>query len=167
MKKKWGISMVFPSPRNQRFQHPNQFNRAPQNMYFPNRVGGPGPSNSLPNMIRQLMNPSSSVTDMASKGVGGLSNTLNNVQQVLRVIDNTAPMVKQYGPMVRNLPMMFKMIKAFKDLESSDGESDKSYNESSNIDDLFASSESSAEIEVKDKPQKRSNNGQSTPKLYI
>ncbi|SHF55167.1 YqfQ-like protein [Ornithinibacillus halophilus] len=159
--------MVFPSPRNQRFQHPNQFNRAPQNMYFPNRVGGPGPSNSLPNMIRQLMNPSSSVTDMASKGVGGLSNTLNNVQQVLRVIDNTAPMVKQYGPMVRNLPMMFKMIKAFKDLESSDGESDKSYNESSNIDDLFASSESSAEIEVKDKPQKRSNNGQSTPKLYI
>lgn len=61
--------------------------------------------------------PQNQLTSLTSKGVGGLSNILTNVQQVLKVVESTAPIVQQYGPMIKNLPAMYRMMKAFKEID--------------------------------------------------
>src|SRR5690625_3100986 len=84
--------------------------------------------NQSANIAPSRNNIQSKVQPLVTKGVGGLSKTLNNVQQVLNVVQSTTPIVQQYGPMVKNIPAMYKMIKAFKDLESTDNNTPETKN---------------------------------------
>ncbi|WP_174613549.1 VrrA/YqfQ family protein [Virgibacillus ihumii] len=59
---------------------------------------------------------------LSPERIGSITNTLTKVQQVLKTVENAAPIIQQYGPMVKNLPMMFKIMKALK--ESDDVEID-------------------------------------------
>ena len=45
---------------------------------------------------------------------GGITSILNNTQQVLKTAQSIGPMVQQYGPMIKNLPAIWKIYKGFK-----------------------------------------------------
>ena len=82
-------------------------------------------------------------------------------------------MIQQYGPMVKNLPMMWKLYKGFKDLPSEE-KSDKNKTETPRMaEETVPKSEpvkrtkkekdnDSENVEVKKRPT-----GTSMPKLYI
>lgn len=58
-------------------------------------------------------------------GLGGLSNILNNTQQVIKTAQSLGPMIQQYGPMVRNLPAIWRLYRGLKNApDQSDQESE-------------------------------------------
>jgi hypothetical protein len=109
-------------------------------------------------LLQTLSNPNS------------LTGFLDNTQKVLNSVQSITPMIQQYGPLVKNIPMMWKLYKGFKDLptEEQSGE---------NNPDLMAEESAPSPEE----PKKRTNrvvptdtgddrkrpNGPSVPKLYI
>ncbi|MCM3114854.1 YqfQ family protein [Neobacillus sp. MER 74] len=111
---------------------------------------------------------------------GGLTSMLNNTQQVLKTAQSLGPMVQQYGPMIKNLPAMWKIYKGFKNAtKDTDAASDK------NSQQTEAASEESSSHDVSEnkstqKKVKRKNHqqpvssrktssqkGSSIPKMYI
>lgn len=104
----------------------------------------------------QSLNRFLPTTGNINKGMDGLTTILGYTQQFLRVVETTTPIIQEYGPMIKNLPAMYRMFKAFKDIN----------------DDQEESVQVSAELEVEQTmetnlktPSIRS--GISTPKLYI
>jgi hypothetical protein len=67
------------------------------------------PTGSMLRSIQQAANPSS------------ISSMMTNVQKVLKAAESVGPMVQQYGPMVKNVPAMFKIYKAL----TSDSDTEK------------------------------------------
>ncbi|RFA37292.1 hypothetical protein CAI16_02120 [Virgibacillus dokdonensis] len=103
-----------------------------------------------------------------SKGVGGLSGALDNVQQVLNVVQNAAPIVQEYGPMVKNLPRMYRMMKAFNSLNDEDIEDkEKNNTEAISNDDLLNTSTVQAEYSTGKQEENNKQIGKSVPKLFI
>ena len=49
---------------------------------------------------------------------------LNNTQRVLQAAEQFTPMIQQYGPIVKNLPSIWKIMRAFSSSDTSN-ESDK------------------------------------------
>ncbi|MBR3120830.1 MAG: hypothetical protein IKF29_16550, partial [Oceanobacillus sp.] len=73
------------------------------------------PSTMNRSMQRSIQPSQLKTTKVGGKGVmSGLSKTLDGVQQVLNMVQTGAPIVKEYGPMIKNLPAMYRMIKVFK-----------------------------------------------------
>lgn len=125
--------------------------------------------NSLP-MNLQRLNPIGLLNSpQISKGLSGFSGILNNVQQVLQVVETTTPFIKEYGPMVKNLPAMYRMVKAFKEVDNEPSENqgeEKPNEEEENV--TTRASEGKGEEEGKEEQyHKVARSGQSTPKLYI
>jgi hypothetical protein len=150
--------MIFPTQR----QSPQMMHR--NDFMFPSRgfQQMPARNNPVAGIMQQFMGKNQNVGQMATKGFDGLSRTLNGVQQVLRVVDTATPIVKQYGPLVRNLPAMYRMMKAFQDINTTEGEQESGELESLALESSSRSSESFYESSVK-----RTREGQSTPKLFI
>ena len=111
-------------------------------------------------LLQTLSNPTS------------LTGFLNNTQQVLNSVQSITPMIQQYGPLVKNIPMMWKLYKGFKDLPTEE--------QSEEIKpDLMAEESASSPAEPKKKSkkkrvvqsdtveEKKRPNGPSVPKLYI
>lgn len=115
----------------------------------------------------------------------GLSGILNNTQQVIKTAQTIGPMIQQYGPIVKNLPMMWKLYKGFKDLpsgETTEEDTSETFSETeieetpimvetSVMEDETAPKKAvkkkhtKSEETVAKKPQKH--RGNSLPKLYI
>lgn len=182
--------MVFPPQRPGGFG-PTPFQQIPNQFLTPNRqmmnipnMPQPG-TRGIGSIIRRFLpfqsqstNPMgyTGLANMANSGissgggaVGGISNTLGNIQQILKVVETSAPMVQQYGPMIKNLPAMFRMMKAFKDIGNLDDDEEE---ESSQLeasweltDDESSSIQKEESKEKKLKPIKRT--GESVPKLFI
>jgi YqfQ-like protein len=98
----------------------------------------------------------------------GLTGILNNTQQVLKTAQTIGPMIQQYGPIVKNLPMMWKLYKGFKDLPS--GETTAEDTSETPI----SEDEQTPKRNVKKKPEvepveevRNHHQGNSVPKLYI
>ncbi|MDQ1145016.1 hypothetical protein QE429_001843 [Bacillus sp. SORGH_AS 510] len=112
---------------------------------------------------------------------GGITNMLNNTQQVLRTAQSIGPMIQQYGPMVKNLPAMWRLYKGFKNASKSTDESTSEQNNQS----ISVTEEESSTKELtgnrrtgktstqkeQQKPVNTGNSqkprGTSTPKMYI
>ncbi|MDQ1001482.1 hypothetical protein QFZ28_001882 [Neobacillus niacini] len=124
----------------------------------------PNGSRGVGSILQTLSNPES------------LTGFLNNTQQVLKTAQSLGPMIQQYGPIVKNLPMMWKLYKGFKDLPTEEkSEEDKT--------ETPVMEEQSVPIEVEPKRKqkrkknteidsettesRRPHNGPSIPKLYI
>lgn len=160
--------MVF---QTRQFNHPMNYGRFEQPHQIPVQRFNGFQQDFLPAVTQNTSSVKSSISNLATKGVGGLSKTLTNVQQVLKVIESTAPLVEQYGPMVKNLPAMYRMLKTFKEFENMDDspendllpESESSEAPEESIEKSIPSVESDNIIEQK-RPRK---DGQSTPKLFI
>lgn len=130
-----------------------------------NGTGGMG------SILQSLSNPDS------------ITGFINNTQQVLKTAQSIGPMIQQYGPIVKNLPMMWKLYKGFKDLpteeKSEDDKTDNPIMEEQSVPVEMEEQSVPVEVEPKRKPKRKKNlkdepvaarkqhNGPSTPKLYI
>jgi hypothetical protein len=82
-----------------------------------------------------------SMTRAASSGEGGFLKTLtnpdalngflNNTQTVIKTAQQLGPVFQQYGPLVRNLPSLWKLYKGLKDGTDENDHSETNENESS------------------------------------
>ena len=97
-----------------------------------------------------------------NKGIGGFAKTLENLQQVLRMVETTTPFIREYGPMIKNLPAMYRMMRAFKDIEEQPEEKDVNVEKEESKKVIIA-----PEIDTKSKTIPPKSKGLSTPKLYI
>lgn len=115
----------------------------------------------------------------SSSGGVSLLDMLNHTQSALRAAESFMPMVQEYGPMVKNLPSMFKMMKALKDInfddddeeaasetEAKDEKQDKDKSEEGNKSLTPISKEEKAPPQQKPK-KSVSGSGKSLPKMYI
>lgn len=106
---------------------------------------------------------------------------LNNTQNVLRTAQSIGPMVQQYGPLVKNLPAMWKLYKGLKDAPA-----DESVEETSSETPIASEEPSmkarrmaqrkrsiqvdeseSGDIQEQTAPVKKKKSGASVPKIYI
>ncbi len=62
----------------------------------------------------------------------GLKGFLNNTQQVLKTAQSIGPMIQQYGPMVKNLPAMWRLYRGFKNASKSKDETTNKDNDEKN-----------------------------------
>lgn len=125
---------------------------------------------------RQGFNPLSFGTQQAARG-GGLIKTLTNpgtinsfltnTQKVLNTAQQVGPLVNQYGPIVKNLPMMWKLYRGLKDAPELNKNKDDSkaspteeQKDHTSIHSKHIDSDKT-DSETKNKPS------QSIPKLYI
>lgn len=97
-----------------------------------------------------------------------LNGFLTNSQKVLNGVQQIGPMVEQYGPLVRNIPAMWKLYKGFKDLPSEE-ESSKEEKSTKTKTKTIQTKEKSMkehteeEITISNETAK----GASIPKLYV
>ncbi|WBL13837.1 VrrA/YqfQ family protein [Sutcliffiella sp. NC1] len=129
----------------------------------PSNVAGAG------NAIQQFANPNN------------LTGLLTNVQKALKTAESVVPMVQQYGPLVRNLPAMWKLYSEFKATDNNDSENtneteteEPKNNEGEGTEKKESSDQESKSEHKKEttessqsKEQKKNNRGTSTPKLYL
>lgn len=83
-----------------------------------------------------------SMNRSASSGGGGILSTLtnpdalngllNNTQTVIKTAQQLGPVIQQYGPLVRNLPSLWKLYKGLKDV-SSENENSETTENGSNV----------------------------------
>lgn len=114
---------------------------------------GPGQAGGGGSFLRSLTNPSS------------LTNVLSNTQKVLNTASQVGPMVQQYGPIVKNLPSLWKLYRGLKDAP----ETNDSTNES-NEPNPTKEHDTEMNLTLDTEPQAKSANHPplpSTPKLYI
>ena len=83
---------------------------------------------NAPSMMQPMQIPGQAASQFAGQvatqqSTGGLANTLGNVQQVLKVAQQATPLIKEYGPMVKNAPKIMGMIKALSEIQDDDEES--------------------------------------------
>ncbi|RDW22086.1 VrrA/YqfQ family protein [Oceanobacillus chungangensis] len=156
---------MFPGNR-QRNGYSMPMHRGMNNFRIPNQGFNQQPQRSMgANLLQRFLPQQAQAATIASKGAGGLSNTLNNVQQVLKVVQSTAPLVQEYGPMVKNLPAMYRMMKAFKNLDlTEDSAEDKA---EADIEDQTNPSNNTKNTDTIRKIPTKKGNGNSKPKLYI
>ncbi|MGP4041270.1 VrrA/YqfQ family protein [Gracilibacillus sp. D59] len=104
------------------FSQHNIPNNIPTQGFFPR---GPVP-NQMTNptglqglLQRFLPSQASNMTQATNVATGSGSNlmgTLNNVQQVLKVAQQATPLIKEYGPMIKNAPKLINMMKALNEI---------------------------------------------------
>ena len=82
--------------------------QAPQNLFAP------------PNGMKSETRNSGGFLDTL-KNPEGLTSMLNNTQRVLNAAEQFTPMIQQYGPIVKNLPSLWKLMRA---VNSSDNSSE-------------------------------------------
>jgi hypothetical protein len=98
----------------------------------------------------------------------GLSGFLNNTQQVLQTAQSIGPMIQQYGPLVKNLPAMWRLYKGLKDAPS-EGQTEESTNLAADKDESSEATKKprkSTSESIPETKEKRTQ-GTSVPKLYI
>ncbi len=108
---------------------------------------------------------------------GGIMNILNQTQSVIQAVSQIQPVIEQYGPLVRNLPAMWKLYRSLK--SDNDDSNDQDTNDQNTA--KAEESEESKQKQIKQKKQKNtsikkakkktssskgSNKGH-RPKLYV
>jgi hypothetical protein len=74
-----------------------------------------------------------------------ISGFLNNTQNVLKAAQQISPMVQQYGPLLRNLPAMWRL---YRGLKSGTDDNDTDQNESSDVENTEDESSESSQPEI-------------------
>ena len=109
----------------------------------------------------------------AAQGGASLTNIMNGTQKVLAAGERIVPMVRQvqqYGPLIKNLPSMWKM---YRGLKSADTAADSAETETPAVDDISTVQEETASAAILPteeetiKAPKSSAPKPSVPKLFI
>ncbi|MDX8046182.1 VrrA/YqfQ family protein [Gracilibacillus sp. S3-1-1] len=137
----------------------NFFTQGPMPNQMPNQTGLRGIiQRFLPSQSATA--PLSQASNAATTGGVNLTSTLNNVQQVLKVAQQATPLIKEYGPMIKNAPKLISMVKALNEINEEDEEEEEIEQEVSS--EMQLSEEDSIEsISSEERPS------QSMPKLFI
>lgn len=111
---------------------------------------------------------------------GAINGLLNNTQQIIKTAQTIGPMVQQYGPLVKNIPAMWKLYRGLKDAnveteqdtkEKSvpvvDSDTQVSNTDIQEIEALPITSVKKKSSSNKKKPNPPSRKGNSMPRLYI
>lgn len=147
---------MFSEPR----QQPNRTQQLDQMLFGRNHPRAQQQQASQNSFLNQ-----DGISSLATKGADGLSKTLGNVQQVLQAIETTAPVVQQYAPMIKNIPALYRIMKAVNDVE--DDPEPNSTEET--IEDQEPIPKKAATISEKasELPPRRKGTGESKPILFI
>ncbi|SDL68589.1 VrrA/YqfQ family protein [Sediminibacillus halophilus] len=175
-----GPSGIGSFPFSQGVRSPGGF---PSNFPTPYHGGVPAPrGGGLSGLLQRFTQPSAVSQFPAAAGGGSkLTSTLGNVQQAIKMAQSAMPVIQQYGPMVKNIPMMINMLKAFNEEDSSDVDQETTESESvervsseEEVDKIEIEQENLYKIEAAEKPKKKTmrkvhttQSGKSIPKLYI
>jgi hypothetical protein len=92
---------------------------------------------------------------------GAIGSFLNNTQNVLRSAQQIGPMVQQYGPLLRNLPAMWKMYRGLKSTDSDDNSKENNDKTTSTEDDK---STSGSNKRITTRKEKNKNTAKTTKK---
>jgi hypothetical protein len=99
---------------------------------------------------------------------GGFIGMLTNIQKMLGIAQNVMPMVQQYGPFIKNLPAMVKILR---ELKTTDQEENKTENKTENKKKTTSSPKKRTVPKAKTYENKSSQSAKtpkpSTPKLYV
>ncbi|RKQ13905.1 hypothetical protein D8M05_14550 [Oceanobacillus bengalensis] len=164
---KEGIVMLLP-PQRPQYRNPMSMNRNYPNQRAMPSKNGLQNRNAKPNMLSKVLGSESQITNIAGKGVDGLSKTLSGVQQVLNVVQTAAPIVQEYGPMVKNLPAMYRMMKAFKEIDTESNETEASVSNENEVSENVSIEKTSVQVEHDEKKVEHTKrSGDSKPKLFI
>jgi YqfQ-like protein len=127
--------------------------QTPQNLFAP------------PSGIKQETRSGGGILETL-KSPQGLNTMLNNTQRVLQAAEQFTPMIQQYGPIVKNIPSMWKIMRAF---SSSDTEKEETKKEETVKKTTTKKKQeiSSSAPEEKPKQRVRKKKSESVPKLYI
>ncbi|SER09757.1 VrrA/YqfQ family protein [Piscibacillus halophilus] len=173
--------MMFPGP-------PQSFSSHVQPTGFLNSIlkGGNVANSRFPQMPSGLtgqtgtfpQNFSPFFNQMASQGLSssvpsglGVTSRLDQIKSIINLVEKSAPVIKQYGPMVKNVPTMFRLLKEMNNLEDQEDSS-----EEPNINDVITnttqnSNQNSEEFLTDENSRYRNNEDQDNnpplPKLYI
>ncbi|WP_404403917.1 VrrA/YqfQ family protein [Jeotgalibacillus malaysiensis] len=98
----------------------------------------------------QFVQPASKSTAFSLASIQKWTGT---AQQFIKTANRYMPYVQQYGPMIKNFPSMWKLYKAFNELDSGDEKEQKSHDKPK-------------QVAVPDKEPERTTS-ESIPKLYI
>ncbi|WP_053219476.1 VrrA/YqfQ family protein [Virgibacillus senegalensis] len=176
-----GPSGYRPFPFSQGIRPPGGF---PPNFPGPYAGGMPSPRGGLSGLLQRFTQPSA-VSQFPATGGSKWMSTLGNVQQALKMAQSAMPVIQQYGPMVKNIPMMINMLKAFNDDDSdeADKEADEETDESAEYEEVSSEDETERieieqenlyKMEAVDKQSRKKakkfrsvQSGDSVPKLYI
>jgi hypothetical protein len=118
--------------------------------------------------LKNIMNP------------GSINGFLNNTQNVLKTAQQMGPMIQQfqqYGPLVKNLPAMWKLYRGLSAAESDEDE-DEDASTDSTVDDVEEELSEAKSVTKRSKKKKqtsspdnskkkRTQSGGSKPKLYV
>lgn len=101
----------------------------------------------------------------AAQGLAGgdkIQAFLSNTQSVLNTAQKFGPVIEQYGPMVKNLPAMWKLYKGMKNLP--DTETDQT---APTVHQTASSEEAVQELPKTSKETRPKRPGPSLPKMYV
>ncbi|MDQ0218283.1 hypothetical protein ELQ35_12675 [Peribacillus cavernae] len=110
------------------------------------------------------------------KNPGTITTMLANTQKMLTAAERLGPMVQEYGPLIKNLPAMWKIYRSMKDSEDSTGakneinEEEKEDSVVSENDEKIAIAGEEKQLEGKNEQKNgkiHEQKGSSVPKLYI
>ncbi|WP_254052807.1 YqfQ family protein [Bacillus sp. V59.32b] len=134
------------------------------------------PKQQSPSPASYFSRPSAPVEPI--KSTASLTSVLANTQKVLSAAEQIGPMVQQYGPIIKNLPAMWKMYRSMKDTEGTETAEDE--NTETTEEELAEPVETdvktevkkgkSSHLEIKDEqivPKTKKRQRISQPKLYI
>lgn len=130
------------------------------NSRFPSHINRPANPNGVQRLFKNLSNRNSSIGTLATKGLGDISKTLSNVDQVIKVVKSATPIVQEYGPMVKNLPAMYRMVKAFSQIEDNTEENKAAVIEQKSGHEFI-------DQEIRNEQEEGYSTGESAPRLYI
>lgn len=159
--------MLGPRQRNLNYHYRQQPPQGMNSFLFGNPPQPPVRRSRFPVSLQQLTSGNLLNNPQISKGISGFSGILNNIQQVLRVVETTTPIIKEYGPMLKNLPAMYRMVKAFKNIDDPEEQKGEEKKEAEGTGEEKGNEKEKdiATEKVEKKVEKRT--GLSTPKLYI
>ncbi|WP_067836354.1 VrrA/YqfQ family protein [Amphibacillus sediminis] len=110
--------------------------------FMPRMPMYPGMPN--PQMITQATAPKTGLSGLLQRflpsvGSGNLTETLGQLQNILKMTQSITPMIQQYGPLLKSLPSMLALMKEFNESDESDesksDESNQNKDESKAIED--------------------------------
>jgi len=135
--------------------------------YFPESGNGPA-RHPFMSLGPERFNPAPAATEIAEVASGGsIAKNLDRIQQILNVVERTVPYLEEYGPMVKNLPKMYQMMKAFKELEKDEQEDEKTEAEATASNQETATEQDTKEEKEIKTAATESTSGLSKPKLFI
>lgn len=93
--------------RNHESMMENNYNKTPK-------------GNNIQKAINRFTNSQHSLKSIATRSVEDIPKTLNNIQEVAKIVQSSVPIIEKYAPIVRSIPTMYKVMKSINEVETND-----------------------------------------------